>query len=79
MKATNSNKPQTPALQQGAVMRSLPAEDIDAAIQMLKVHAYSKDEMDDIGDDMTKIDDAFAFDHAVIIKLLGGALDGNDA
>lgn len=61
------------------VMRSLPADDIDTAIRMLKVHAYSQEEMEEIGDDMTKIDDAFAFDHAVIIQLLGGALDRNDA
>lgn len=74
-----SNEEQNQPLQQPLVMRSLPAEDIDAAIQMLKIHAYSKEEMDEIGDDMTKIDDAFAFDHAVIIQLLGGALEGNDA
>lgn len=61
------------------VMRSLPSDDIDTAIRMLKVHAYSQEEMEEIGDDMTKIDDAFAFDHAVIIQLLGGALDRNDA
>lgn len=67
-----------PPFPQTRVMRSLPAEDIDAAIRMLKVHAYSKEEMDEISDDLTMIDDAFAFDHAVIIQLLGGALESNE-
>ena len=59
-------------------MRSLPAEDVDSVIAMLKHHAYGKEEMDECGYDANKIEhlDAHAFDNAIMIELLGGTLDG---
>lgn len=59
------------------VSGALSADNINMAISMLKSHAYSKEEMEEIGDDMGLLDDAFAYDHAVIIQLLGGELDSN--
>jgi hypothetical protein len=58
-------------------MRSLPAEDVDSVIDMLRIHAYSQEEMDECGWDANKMEhlDATAFDHAVMINLLGGKLD----
>lgn len=62
------------SLLQSPVMRSLLAENVDSVIRILNMHSYSQEEMDEIGDDMTKINDAFAYDHAVCIMLLGGKL-----
>ena len=58
-------------------MRALPAENIDAVIKMLRNHAYGKEEMDECNWDANKHEnlDAFAFNHAVMIHLLGGELD----
>jgi len=70
-----------PALNKPIVMRSLPADDIDSVIAMLRNHAYSKEEMNECGYDANRIEDldALAFDNAIMIELLGGALDGDDA
>ena len=59
----------------------LPAEDVDSVIKMLKYHAYGQEEMDECGWNANKMEhlDAFAFDHAMMIHLLGGVLEGNDA
>ena len=72
-KATNGIK--------SIVMRTLPAEDVDSVIEILKHHSYGQEEMDECGWDANKMEhlDSFAFDHAIIIRLLGGALEGNDA
>ena len=61
------------------VMRSLPAEDVDSVLRMLSNHAYGKEQYKKCINDLTKIDDAFAFDNAVMIVLLGGELEGKDA
>lgn len=55
----------------------LKKADVEAAILMLRQHAYGKEEMDACDWDANKMEhlDAIAFDHAVIITLLGGKLD----
>jgi hypothetical protein len=53
----------------------IPTETLRKIIEILKQHAYTQSTIDEIGDDLTKIDDAFAYDHAIIIKMLGGELD----
>lgn len=53
----------------------IPADDIDTIIEMLSVHAYGKEQYEECLKDLSKIDDAFAFDHAAIILLLGRELE----
>lgn len=78
---SKQESPQEPGSAKLPVMRSLPAEDIDTVIEMLKNHAYSQEEMDECEWNANKMEhlDALAFDHAIMINLLGGALEGNDA
>ena len=61
---------------QPIIMRSLPAEDVDNVIAMLRNHSYGKEEMDECGWNANKMEhlDAHAFDNAVMITLLGGEL-----
>jgi hypothetical protein len=53
------------------------AANVDTVIEMLRHHAYGQEEMDGCGWDANKMEhlDAFAFDHAVMIQLLGGVLE----
>lgn len=52
-------------------------QNIDRVIEMLKNHAYGEEEMDECGWDANKMKnlDAIAFEHSIMIKLLGRELE----
>lgn len=46
-------------------------ETIDSVIKILSNHSYSQDDLNAIGENVNNVDDGFAYDHAVCVKLLG--------
>lgn len=52
----------------------IPYQDWEDAIGMLKQHCFTQEEMDEVGDDLSKVDDTVGHNNALIIKLLGGKL-----
>lgn len=50
-------------------------KNVQQVIEMLKEHCSTQEEFEAVDEDNPVIDDAFAFDHAYCVLLLGGKLD----